>query len=140
MSVIIPSDGRERKEKAFMMEISSILFPLTLDIFLHSEMFRVGFLFLKIWRNWMIFFFFLLLLLSFLYFLTFLVSRTFCYFHDQLKAVLFFFFGEHSIWAEQGNSFPENRTFRASMLPFSSQIYRKLGFQWPMCVCACVCT
>lgn len=51
MSVIIPSDGRERKEKVFMMEISSILFPLTLDIFLHSEMFRVGFLFLKIWRN-----------------------------------------------------------------------------------------
>ena len=33
-----------------------------------------------------------LLLISFLYFLTYLVSRTCLYLHDQLKAILFFFF------------------------------------------------
>lgn len=52
MSVIISTDGRENTEKVFMMETSSILFPLPLDVLVHLEMFRVVFLFVQIWRNW----------------------------------------------------------------------------------------
>lgn len=51
MSVIISTDGRENTEKVFMMETSSILFPLPLDVLVHLEMFRV-FSFVQIWRNW----------------------------------------------------------------------------------------
>ena len=52
MSVIIPTDGRENTENVFMKETSSILFPLPLDVLVHLEIFRVVFLFVQIWRNW----------------------------------------------------------------------------------------
>ena len=95
MSVIIPTDGRENTENVFMKETSSILFPLPLDVLVHLEIFRVVFLFVQIWRNWIFKFlggFFWFLFFTFFFFFNISSFQDISLFTWSIKSYSFSFF------------------------------------------------